>query len=290
MAGKPIARHGAGVPLYEHLKRVGGGVLSYFEDKLTASTGIAKCAVKPIGLGYKSLLAGAVLSGLLHDIGKASDLYQHDSGSFYLHEWVSATITYRASDLLLDRGLEEASNLFYLVSHIVARHHAAMGRRHPSKLSQSDEIRRILDTIAGAISRIDLGVFSELLGDIGMTKKLTGILLESLSTLQNQENSRLKSDVKNTIHALGLLTGGYQSLEEVMGSVACIGTMQAATGALIVSDILAASEEDKSSRRRGYALTWQRELEKIAETHSLGSGISRLPDIISSIEGLLERS
>ena len=240
-------------PLARHLAGVAGLAATTLGPRLSVDTPAARVLREATGTG-RPLLVASVLAGLLHDLGKASTAYCGRPGSYWLHEHASAILVAEASNILATRGERGLAALLMLAAQAVSRHHAAMEGRLPRQVAGNsgrlEWLRRVLQ-----------GLTSERLQEA-----LPGDAPEGLRRLLHQALNRAGRGLRRW----GYLSQILRSLDRV-NSLGFYGVhlgawtaaLETVSGALIVSDILVADAERRSSDDRAsplYARIWASEL------------------------------
>ncbi len=247
-----------GVPLDRHNAAVASAVDALLGERLRMAGLLAGPLAEATGLpGGEALWTSAVLAGALHDVGKASPHYA-GRGSYYGHELVGAALLLEAA-LGVWRDSPGGALLLALAAWAVARHHAAMQGRHPLKAARGGGIVRAAASAVRALARapgcLSLGLPPEVRGT-----RLEGLLLDALERL-GANTGRLPS--------LAQSLATYQGVEALaekapgMGAQRWAALVSAASGAVIVADILVASSEGRDTDDRGgraYVVAWLDEL------------------------------
>jgi len=215
------------------------------------------------------------VTGLLHDLGKASSFYLSRTSdvdckiSFYNHEHVGAIVVL----LAIIQENPEVQNRATLAASIIARHHSAMEGRHPWMLGKKTGKDRDMKDIAMAVT--------ELLRDEDTRLKLSGILKGGLSAVASEEWRRLLDAIVKLLDSGSSIEVDAGVVEELVSRYRLDGRaeddmdcwrgfmtlLKSASGALIVSDILeaSASRGGYGGFGRAYVNYWLRELYHRAE-------------------------
>ena len=258
--GEPLAYHG--VPLAEHLARVALAADRLMAWRLRAKTSYRLAFDRAAGI-EDGLYRATMLAAALHDLGKASSIYQRRGGkSFWLHEHVGGLLLAEASKEAAEADRGRAA-LLWLAAMAVSRHHSAMEGRHPRSLSsaamRAGGSPRELRWIGKAVQELDPGVVSRLASRLGLDW-LLGDLEAGLERLRARSGSpeRLASLLKSLAEPKppgwlgpGVLPGAAQAL------------VNTASGSVIVADIIVADSERRSSDEGAspvYVRYWVEEL------------------------------
>ncbi len=266
MSTRPCAFHdpsrGCLSWLDEHNLHVAGAVVGLFRERLTAGTPFNRRLDEATSL-ENTLYKATVLAALLHDLGKASTLYQ-ERGSYWLHEHVSAMLVIEAGEhtghsLDLAPATGGRGLLYLLAAAIAGRHHSAMRGRHPLDLYESLSGRpqgsgSPLRILAAAIDSLDPGM-----ARATVARGLPGILGDAVAAAAERvaENARAwgTSYIRDRIGLYARLGGGDAPHGRLL-----YPAVHAGAGALIVADILVAGLERRGDHPRGYIGYWMREL------------------------------
>jgi len=190
------------------------------------------------------------VAAVLHDIGKASTyyrdrIYREGELSFWLHEYVSAIIIYRASRL--DNVNSEDTKLLRTVAKVVSRHHSAMRDRHPldlyERLRSDERTSKYLEKVLKHVDR----------------DGIMDVLKENytyLGRFREYIEEVLKSDLTGKIHDF---------LDQIKVEKNEVPLVASLTGFLIASDCLVANSEGRESddgHSPLYVKRWEEELGK----------------------------
>lgn len=275
--------------LQEHLARTAYIAYSLFRRRIEVDSG-------PLGRlnrlfearGQRPATMILVLAALLHDVGKASSIYGPREGesraTYPMHEHVSSHLVgLKVLDSYSsDRGSMECSRGLRLVAAVIARHHSAMQCRHPDELDGHEcwwGRRRLQEAVAGITRE---RVLEALPG------RVRGIV-EDLGLVRGGSQEDLDKTLRMTI-SMTTSRGILQSLGRSLGSWV-LPSVQALTGALIVSDILVAWRErcdggECGEPDKAYARSWLSELD--AAPH-LDSAMSRpVEDLLDPVVEVLD--
>ena len=247
--------------LDEHNLHVAGAVVELFRERLTAGTPFNRRLDDATGIN-STLYKATVLAALLHDLGKASMLYQ-ERGSYRLHEHVSAMLIIEAGahaghSLDLAPATGGGGLLYLLAAAIAGRHHSAMRGRHPLDLYESlsgpQGSGSPLRILAAAIGSLDPGM-----ARAAVARGLPGILGDAVTAAAERATGNLRawsaSYIGDRVGLYARLGGG----DALQGRL-LYPAVHAGTGALIVADILVAGLERRGDYPRGYIMYWMREL------------------------------
>jgi len=266
--------------LGEHLKRVACLNKCLFNNRVSA----VLARLELMGCRNYTIIASRseagdllYVTGLLHDLGKASSFYLSGTSdadckiSFHNHEHVGAVV-------ILLAGRQENLEAYYrtkLVASIIARHHSAMEGRHPWMLGKKTGGNSDIDRIARAVT--------ELRRDEDTRLKLSNMLKDELSAVASAEWKKLLDAIINELLHPGSsievntevvkdLVNEYKFDKEV-GNIdmdcwrGFLALLKSASGALIASDILeaSASRGGYGGFGRAYVDYWLKELRHKAE-------------------------
>lgn len=283
MSTEPLAYKG--VPLKSHHARVAALVSRLFERMLKARTPVALELDRYTGL-EGTLYHTAVLSGLLHDIGKASRHYRRE-GPYPYHELLSGIIIHRGARAAIKRGWDGLACILGLASWAVSRHHVAMTGRHP----RDGAVRREgIIVLIKALGMMDPG---DLSNSIPGTLKMGGA---------KRILDLLRSQLPPTPDVRGAVSDGLRGIsdydEKGSSPIVCgltrsywVTAVELVTGPLIVSDILAARFEGRDTDEGAmpaYARSWLAELRahdviKTLEPRVLEGSLARVTEAIADL-------
>ncbi len=255
--------------LQEHLARTAYIAYSLFRKRIEVDSG-------PLGQlnrlfearGQRPATMILVLAALLHDVGKASSIYGPREGetrvTYPMHEHASSHLVgLKVLDSYSsNRGNIECSRGLRLVAAVISRHHSAMKCRHPDELDGHDCRwgKRILQ-------RAVAGITWERVQD-ALPGRVRGIVGDLLVRGYNQKRDTNKENLDKTLRMTISMTTSRGILKDIGRSLGpwILPSVQALTGALIVSDILVAWRERCSGGECGepdkaYARSWLRELD-----------------------------
>ncbi len=259
-AGRPCAFHveGSGCISYldVHNLNVARLLSALFSRRLKTKTLFNRMLDEATGVKW-ALFKASIIAALAHDIGKASLLYQ-PKGPYRMHEHVSAILLLEAAGVL-GFNLDEANSeggpglLYMLAAAVVGRHHAAMKGRHPLEVGTERE-RSSIYTIVRALKNLDPG-FIEAGIDSRMPGWFRDVLVEAAIKAGKQARMNGVAYVHDKIPLYASPGNGSEQLEGILKP-----SVQAGSGALIVSDILAAYTERRNDHPKGYVSYWIREL------------------------------
>jgi len=265
--------------LGEHLKRVACLNKCLFSNRVSA----VLARLELMGCRNHTIIASRseandllYVTGLLHDLGKASSFYLSRTGdadckiSFYNHEHVGAIV------ILLARNQEDLEAYYraILAASIIARHHSAMEGRHPWMLGKKTGRDRDMKDIAMAVT--------ELLRNEDTRLKLSGILKGGLSVVASEEWRRLLDAIIKLLDSGSSIEANAGDVKELVNAykfdrevenvdMDCwrgfMALLKSASGTLIVSDILeaSASRGGYGGFGRAYVDYWLKELRHRAE-------------------------
>jgi len=239
------------IPLAKHLSNVAKLSLCLFDGKLHVLSRRFKNRIS-----YEWLKEVLSVAAVLHDIGKASTyykdrIYREGELSFWLHEYVSAIIIYRASRL--DNVSPEDSKLLKTVAKVISRHHSAMRGRHPLDLYErlkSDE--RTSTYLEKVLEYVDRDAIMDVLKENSTY----------LGRFRGYIEEALESDLTGRMCDFldQMVFGSKEKVEE--DGVPLVASL---TGFLIVSDCLVANSEGRESddgHSPLYVKRWEEELGK----------------------------
>ncbi|MEB3806864.1 MAG: hypothetical protein GSR73_05045, partial [Desulfurococcales archaeon] len=201
----------------------------------------------------------AVLSGLLHDLGKASGFYQRNlERGFGFHEHVAGVVLSKAAEVGRLSGDIAGWRLLRLASYVITRHHVAMVNRHPDSIVNN---RRASCVIERALKELNPDTLSQMGLDLFLPRGINDYIRESLSSLKrdNKLISRYlgHNTTRNIVEDEFCDAGGPGHSQ----GYRLLKTVQVLAGILIVSDILVAwKERGPKDPGRLYARSWLAEL------------------------------
>ncbi len=257
------------IRLNNHNKFVGVAVSVIFKDRLK-NTRLLSRPLNRLLMDNETLYKIAVLSAILHDIGKASPYYA-DKNNFFGHEGVGAIIIQHLKNFLLGKQMYNEVILFELISWIIARHHVAMKERHPYQwdnifiknvINALEELRREPECLLMALPNEFRGSKLERILHLVLGKMK--INYDSITKLRRQL-------VKISPGLFSLVPAGTELMSRWLAYVSI------ATGSVIVSDIIVASIEGRETDEkigRVYLRWWRKEIGE--------ENISRLKSLINS--------
>ncbi len=276
-----------GVTLKSHHVRVAALISLLFERMLKARTPVALELDRYTGL-EATLYHAAVLSGLLHDIGKASRNYRRE-GPYPYHELLSGIILYRGARAAARMGWDGLSCILSLVAWSVSRHHVAMSGRHPKDRVTTGERLRILTKALTMTDPGDLRRSIPKLLEAEGVREILDLLTSQLSSILDaggaaRDGLRGISDYDDRMKGSPLVCGFSKSY--------WITAVELITGPLIVSDILTARFEGRDTDEGAmpaYARSWLLELkaENAIKRLDTNEAERRLASIVGSIASLM---
>jgi len=284
--------------LEEHSRNVSNFLAIVFRDRLRSNNPVFKLLDNLLGIDdfiYKTTL----LSGYLHDLGKASRYYQANLNKrgFRYHEHLSAIILLSTREYLLDQNNENCALIFHLASAIVSRHHVAMINRHPDMmiktLKENPNITRVLIEAMKNIEAEDINYLLKPLPlpireaiNSGVEKLKTDITKQNPMILAQRRLS--PTTTKSITHDIPRYIADIKAEPKgrALDKAMILKTIQSATGALIVSDILVAwKERGEADPQSAYAKSWLIELnandslEKITTGEIKGEFVNKLTSL-----------
>ncbi len=258
------------VLLCEHNKNVGEAIGSLFKEFLKVSTPTIMKVNEFTGI-KDSVWTASVIAGTLHDLGKASKYYQvvKDGRTFNMHEFISSIILVEVAEKALEEGLDEISCVFNLIAWAISRHHSAMECRHPSDLRRylRKEIKGYLNNKCETFYRFLRNALVELEEVFiieGIPKelrrpKLLNRILNAVNYIKDKNpNDVIIADIEALVEYVDH-NPKFCNLDREMW----MALVEVVSGALIVSDILVAGRERRSSDDSFstiYARYWEKEL------------------------------
>jgi len=222
----------------------------------------------------------AYITGLIHDLGKASKYYLNsftDRGrlTFPYHELVASVVILNAIDEYAVELEDHVLAVGDLVSKIISRHHSAMPSRHPLEVISGEgrrkqEMVRIVQAVEAMCDNLVVKFIEELLSKCGSFNVCSTILKLLSRHLKSSDGcERLARELHSLIARLtefNRLSGmGEVSSEDTYRLVAIY------TGILMVADNIVATKEGRLSDDRLsplYVKHWMKELREIISKHS----------------------
>ncbi len=260
--------------LEDHSRHVAEFLATVFKERLASNNPVFRLIDKAFNqenIIYKT----TILASYLHDIGKASRYYQVTlkKRSFRYHEHLSALILSSAWSHLIDQNNELCALIFYMTSAIVSRHHVAMTHRHPDRmiklLRDNPEVSKQL---VEAMKNIEANDVEHMLNPLPLP--IRDAILNSIEKLKSglaKHNPVILVSEKltpATTHGVAQhLPSLIRNIQRDQGSTSLdkakmLKTIQVASGALIVSDILVAwRERGSTDPQSAYARSWLVELD-----------------------------
>jgi len=199
----------------------------------------------------------------------------------------------RAARVMLERGEDRASCLLNLAAWSVARHHSAMECRHPSDLARllrgelkdewlAGKCKRFYAMLERALSSVRVEAVTEAIPEELRGTWLSDVISEAVGSLRGEEGKVLRSSLEH----LSLHVNGSPMFCE-LDKDTWTSLVEVSSGALIVSDILVASRERRSSDdglSRAYIRAWERELGVEREwAPENGEAISEVAEVLRAI-------
>ncbi len=281
--------------LQEHLARTAYIAHSLFQRRVEVSHG-------PLGRlnrlfetrGPRPATMILVLAALLHDVGKASSMYRlhEDKGyaTYPLHEHVSSHLVgLKIIDMYREGGGAnlECARWLRLVAAVISRHHSAMHCRHPDELVMG-ECRWGIERLRKAVAGVSRDRVLE-----ALPSKVRG-LVEGLGLVGGGSTHHVDETLRLSTSRAILQSLGH-SLEQAGGrghGAWVLPSVQALSGALIVSDILVAWRERCKNGKckepdKAYARSWLSELDA---TSHLDKAMNRpLEELLDPVVDVLEQ-
>lgn len=264
-------------PLLAHARNVSRAVTTLFGDRLSTTPPAARLP----GLSERLPEAG-VIAGALHDIGKASRLYQErfqrgQAGGFPLHEYLGALILAKASRKLRLQDMREEAAALLLAAGAVARHHAAMKDRHPTVLigkispHPGEQQDKHLNTIHSAAAQLDPDEALRATPLDLIPGWARRPIEEAARSIRAMSRGEIAEALKTSIPAQSLaekIAGNrhtsplIQAHDKERARHAVTAHLYRLSGALIVADILVAGCERRPGEgpEKAYATSWIKEL------------------------------
>lgn len=223
------------IPLENHLLRSANNLLKLFKDEIL----IFEDTVQRSHDISINLLEIAYTAALIHDLGKVSKYYiekfikeqQRQSISFYLHEFVIATLLEYISYLSQDELFKLSTSI---VARIIARHHSAMKAR-----ASFENVSRDIKVIREALSKFKL-LNKDIVKTLTSSELCKDYCKEVIHNIKRES-----SDIEEKVRKI--------SLDMYLGSLRILGDdrykslnykiITALSGFLIVADCITASEE-----------------------------------------------